>query len=119
MRREERSCSCAGCLLSCGETSSGNPAAGKAPGTGLGAATSGKSSVPNVVQRWMKLRLKYGWVGKIKPVTGNTGLILQQDMMKFSIQTRGSCSGVAKTNWLVCHGHGEGCMHNIPGKLSV
>lgn len=43
----------------------------------------------------MKVRLEYISVGKIKPNTGNTGVILQQNMTKFSMQTKGSCNGVA------------------------
>lgn len=95
MSWEEKFRLCAQGLLFCGETSTWNPAAWKAPDTGLSAATSGKSSVSNPVQGLMELRLKYGWEGKIKPFTGNIGVILQQDMMKFSIQTRGRCSSVA------------------------
>lgn len=95
VRWDKKFCSCAGSLLSCGKSSSWNHAAGKVPGTRLGAATSGKRSVSNVAQGLMKLRLKYIWVGKIKPIAGNTGVILQQNMMKFSIQTKGSCNGVA------------------------
>lgn len=95
IRWDKKFCSCLGNLLSCGKISSWNPAAGKVPGTRLSAATSGKGSVSNVVQGLMKLRLEYIWVGKIKPITGNIGVILEQNTMQFSIQTKSSCNGVA------------------------
>lgn len=95
MRWDKKFCSCLGSLHSCGKTSGWNPTAGKVPGTRLSAANSGKRSVSNVVLGLMKVRLEYISVGKIKPNTGNTGVILQQNMTKFSMQTKGSCNGVA------------------------
>lgn len=101
MRWDKKFCFCLGGLLSCGKTSRWNPTAGKVPGTRLSAANSGKRSVSNVVLGLMKMRPKYISVGKIKPNTGNTGVILQQNMTKFSTQTKGSCNGVA----LACRSH--------------
>jgi len=74
MKWEEKFCSCAEGLFSCGETSSWNSAAGKAAGTGLSAATQcWEKLVVKCCARFNKVETEIRLGGKSQALAGNTG----------------------------------------------